>query len=119
MRIKVLLRTILLAAIAGGVTAAALAQLPPPPPLPGLDVRISTGRPPRLRFESRPPRPGPDSVWVAGSWAWDGTRWNWVSGRWEPPVAPEAYWLPARYIRTDRGTISEPGHCSNLQVVVG
>ena len=103
-----------------GVAAVALPQipLPPIPPLPGLDVRITTGRPPAVRHERRPARPGPDHVWVGGFWNWDGGHWRWIPGRWEIRVAPEAYWIPARYIRTDRGTIYEPGHWSNQTVVV-
>ena len=119
MSFKSLQRTILAAVLLGGAVSAALAQFPPPPPLPGLEVRFSTGRPPALRYERRPPRPAPDYVWVTGSWDWDGGQWRWISGRWQPPVAPEAYWIPARYIRTDRGTIYEPGHWSNQQVIVG
>ena len=119
MNLKAFQRTIFAAVLVGGMAATALPQFPPPPPLPGLEVRFSEGRPPRLRSERRGPRPGPDYVWVAGSWDSDGRRWNWVPGRWAPPVAPEAYWIPARYVRTGRGTIYEPGHWSNQQVIVG
>src|SRR6266496_156856 len=46
MSFKSLQRTILAAVLLGGAVSAALAQFPPPPPLPGLEVRFSTGRPP-------------------------------------------------------------------------
>jgi len=119
MSIKALQRTILAAALAGGACATALAQPVPFPPLPGLDVRITTGRPPALRHERRPLRPGQDYVWVSGFWNWDGGRWAWVPGRWDRPAVAEAYWIPARYVRTYRGTIYEPGHWSNQTVIVG
>jgi hypothetical protein len=95
----------------------ALAQIPIPP-LPGLDVRITTRRPPALRVERRGPRPGEGYAWVRGFWNWDGGRWQWVPGRWDRPAVADGYWIPARYINTGRGTIYEPGHWSNQQVVV-
>ncbi len=116
MNSKVLQRTILGAVLAGGTALGALAQIPVPP-LPGLDVRITTRRPPPLRVERRSPRPGDGYLWVQGQWNWDGDRWDWVPGRWDRPAVAEAYWIPARYIRTSRGTIYEPGHWSNQQVV--
>jgi hypothetical protein len=119
MSFKAFQRTILAAALVGGTCAGALAQIPiPVPPLPGLDVRITTGRPPALRHERRSARPGSDYIWVGGFWHPDGGRWGWVPGRWDRPAVANAYWIPARYIRTSRGTIYEPGHWSHQQVVV-
>ena len=119
MTLRIFQRTIL-AMVVGGVAATAIPQIPLPPLPPGLDVRITTGRPPRIRHEVRTARPGPDYVWVAGVYDYDDSgRYRWIPGRWERPVAPQAYWIPARYIRTSRGTIYEPGHWSNQQVVVG
>jgi YXWGXW repeat-containing protein len=120
MKLKTLKQTIL-AGLLAGIAAPALTQIPvpPPPPLPGLEVRITTGRPPSPRYERRAPRPGANYVWVGGFWNWDNRNWRWVPGRWETRVAPEAYWIPARYIRTHRGYIYEPGHWSNQTVLVG
>ena len=119
MNSKALQRTILGAVLTGGMAVGALAQIPVPvPPLPGLDVRITTGRPPAPRYERRVERPGPDHVWVKGFWNWDGGRWRWVNGRWDRPAVADGYWIPARYIRTTRGYIYEPGHWSNQQIVV-
>ena len=119
MSLKAFQRAVL--AVLFGVTAGtALAQIPVPVPvpLPGLEVRFSTGRPPAVRYERRPIRPGPDYVWVSGFWDWDGARWRWIPGRWELRVEPQAYWIAPRYVRSERGTIYEPGHWSNQQVVV-
>jgi YXWGXW repeat-containing protein len=117
MNSKVLQRTILGAVLAGGTALGALAQIPIPP-LPGVDVRITTRRPPPLRYERRIVSPGAGYVWVKGFWNWNGDQWEWIPGRWDRPAVAEAYWIPARYIRTSRGTIYEPGHWSNQQVVV-
>jgi len=121
MNFKAFERTILAAALAGSLGATALAQIPipPPPPLPGLEVHITTGRPPALRHERRGPRPGRDYVWVSGFWHSDGGRWQWVPGRWEAPVSSGAYWIAPRYIRSDRGYIYEPGHWSTQTVIAG
>ena len=117
MNSKALQRTILGAVLTGGMALGALAQIPVPP-LPGLDVRFTTGRPPAPRRERRIASPGQGYVWVNGFWHSDGGRWQWVQGRWDRPAVAEGYWIPARYIRTTRGTIYEPGHWSNQQVVV-
>ena len=114
MNFKVLQRVVLGATLVGTATAA----LPQTISLPGLDVRISHGRPPALRHERRPASPGSGYLWVNGSWDWDGGHWRWVPGRWDRPAIADAYWIPARYIRTTRGTIYEPGHWSNQQIVV-
>ena len=119
MNFRTLQRTILAATVLGGVAAAALPQVPFPPPLPGLEVRITTGRPPARRYERRGPRPGPDYVWVDGFWHSGGGRWDWVPGRWDRPAVPDGYWIAPRYIRSDRGYIYEPGHWSNQTVIVG
>ena len=121
MKLKAFQKTILAATLVGGMAATALPQIPipPPPPLPGLEVHIITGRPPAPRYERRSPRPGPDYIWVGGFWHSDGGQWIWVPGRWEPPVAPQAYWIPPRYVRSERGYIYEPGHWSTQTVIVG
>jgi hypothetical protein len=118
MNFKTLWRAILGAVILCGLTVPALAQIPVPP-LPGLDVRIAVGSPPAIRHEHRGPSPGHGYVWVTGFWHWDGERWDWVSGRWERPPAPEVYWVAPRYNHADRGYIYEPGHWSNQRVIVG
>ncbi len=116
MTLRIFQRTVLAAVMVGGVAATAVPQIPLPP---GLHVRITTGRPPAPRREVRVVRPGPDYVWIAGFYdADDRGRYRWVPGRWERPVVSDGYWIPARYIRTSRGTIYEPGHWSNQQVVV-
>jgi hypothetical protein len=119
MRFESLQRTILAAAVLGGVAAAALPQIPVPPPLPGLSVQITTGRPPALRHERRGHRPGRDYVWVSGFWHWGGGRWDWVPGRWDRPPDTQAYWITPRYVRSERGYIYEPGHWSTQTIVVG
>ena len=117
MNSKVLKRTILGAVLTGSFALGALAQIPIPP-LPGIDVQITTRRPPPLRYERRIVSPGDGYVGVKGFWNWNGDRWEWVPGRWDRPAVADAYWIPARYIRTSRGTIYEPGHWSNQQVVI-
>jgi len=112
-------RTVLIAIAGGILAAAASAQIPVPvPPLPGLDIRITTGHPPAVRHEHRSARPGPDYVWVAGFWNDNGGRWEWVPGRWDRPEV-SARWVSPRYIRSEGGYIYEPGHWSNQTLIVG
>jgi hypothetical protein len=35
--------------------------------------------------------PGPDYVWVAGSWLWLGDRWSWRRGYWHRPKHPHRW----------------------------
>ena len=118
MKLKALHRTMLGVVLVGGAAATTVAQIPLPPLPPGLNVRITTGRPPARRREVRSARPGADYIWINGFYNDDGGRWGWVPGRWERRAQPNGYWIPARYIRTRRGTIYEPGHWSNQQLVV-
>ncbi|HTZ76164.1 MAG TPA: hypothetical protein VMB47_19775 [Candidatus Aquilonibacter sp.] len=55
---------------------------------------IRIGPPPRVRVEHRPPRPGPDFVWVTGYWYPDHGHYVWESGYWTRPPYPGAYWVP-------------------------
>lgn len=121
MDFKAFQRTVLAAMVFGGVAAVVLPQIPvpPPPPLPGLDVRITTGAPPRPRYERRIARPGAGYVWIGGFWDWDGGRWRWISGRWERRAVSDAYWIAPRYVRSERAYIYEPGHWSTQTIVVG
>ena len=73
-------------ALLGVSSQTALPQIPLPPLPPGLNVRITTGRPPAVRREIRSSRPGQDYLWINGFWANDGGRWEWVPGRWERRV---------------------------------
>lgn len=118
MSMKSIKRTLLGVALLGGIAAMAPAQIPLPPLPPGLNVRITVGRPPAPRREVRVARPGPDYVYVNGYWHDNSGRWGWIPGRWERPAAPRATWVAPQYIRTGRGTIYQPGHWSNQQVVV-
>jgi hypothetical protein len=112
------LRYIILSGLGAVLVSTASAQIPLPPLPPGLEVHITTGRPPAVRHEMRPARPGPDYVWIGGYWADERGHWEWVPGRWERQAAPDSYWIPARYIRTGHGYIYEPGHWSTQQVIV-
>lgn len=38
----------------------------------------------------------PDMVWVAGYWHWNGVRYVWIPGHWEPQ-RPDRAWQPPSY----------------------
>jgi hypothetical protein len=114
-------RIVFIAIVAGGLAVTAVAQvpLPPAPPLPGLDIRITTGRPPALRYEHRSPSPGAGYVWVSGFWYDDRGHWEWSPGRWELPPQPNVYWIAPRYVHSGGSYIYEPGHWSIQTLAVG
>ena len=119
MKFRVFQKSVWISIAAGAFAAGAFAQLPEPPPLPGLDIRITTGRPPSPRYEHRPARPGPDYVWVGGFWGDEAGHWNWVPGRWERPAEPGAYWIAPRYVHSQGAYVYEPGHWSNQTLIAG
>jgi hypothetical protein len=106
-------------ALAPSLGSAQLPPLPPLPPLPGLEIRIGHTSPPRMRRESRPPRPGAGFTWVRGSWDWQSSQWVWIDGRWDRPERPGIRWIAARYAREGDGWRYEPGHWSHQKVVEG
>lgn len=52
--------------------------------------------PPPLIVETITASPGPDFVWIGGSWVWNG-RWVWEHGRWGRPPHVGAVWVANRY----------------------
>ena len=120
-----LLRSLLLASLAGLVVTPASAQVRAD--LGPLHIRIATNAPPRARYEQRPARPYRDGVWINGYWHWQGERWAWTSGRWEQRNRQQARWINARYTREGCpwyrqqgcGWRYEPAHWSNEQLVEG
>ena len=103
-------KVLLVAIASSGLAAVSFAQL---------DVRITTGHPPAIRHEHRPPSPGAGYVWVGGYWNEDAGHWAWVPGRWDRPEASGSYWIAPRYVHSEGAYIYEPGHWSNQTLVVG
>ena len=59
--------------------------------------------PPPVRWEPPPPPPAPAYVWIAGFWAPEGGRYRWISGHYERPPYPGAYWYGPHYDQDERG----------------
>ena len=53
--------------------------------------------------------PTPDSLWVPGCYYWEGGRYAWRPGVWEPARA-DWIWTPAHYMSTVRGCVFAPGY---------
>ena len=92
------LLTLALAAFA--TTAAAHAQ-----------VGVYIGRtPPPLRYETRPPVPGPGDSWIDGYYEpWQG-GYRWHGGYWGRPPYAGAYWVHPHYDHYDRGWAYHEGY---------
>lgn len=73
-------------------------------------VATQPAPPPPAPSEAQPPSPGSDMVWVAGSYDWRGTRWEWVPGHWERPAQPSLTWESGRWQAVPGGYQWQPGH---------
>lgn len=53
------------------------------------------GYPPPPRVEYRTVSPSADYLWIGGGWDWNGRRYDWRPGRWDPPhYGPGPQWRP-------------------------
>ena len=67
----------------------------------GLRPRVEVDSdPPPIRQEAITTSPGPEFIWVDGSWAWNG-QWVWEPGRWDHPPHVGAVWVPNRFVNHD------------------
>jgi WXXGXW repeat (2 copies) len=66
-------------------------------------------RPPALKVEHRPARPGPNYVWVGGYHRWDGNAYVWEPGRWEVPPHEHAVWVAPRWEHRNGGYVFVAG----------
>jgi WXXGXW repeat (2 copies) len=74
-----------------------------------VSLYIRTG-PPALRHEERGSAPAPGYAWVDGYWAPDGSRYRWVSGRWDHPPYEGATWNHPHYDHYRQGWQLHEGH---------
>ena len=59
--------------------------------------------PPRMRFERRPPPPGPGYVWIGGYWGWNGSQHAWTAGQWQAPPQQGQTWSAPQWQHRGRG----------------
>lgn len=67
-----------------------------PPPTPELTAPVTKPAPPPSRVEAVPPTPSPNMFWMRGYWRWEGDKYAWVEGRWEPKRVGW-HWVPAHW----------------------
>jgi hypothetical protein len=60
--------------------------------------------PPASRVEVIPPSPGPQMVWEAGHWSFNGATWDWVPGHYEAAPQPTAQWIPGHWTQQPGGS---------------
>ena len=72
------------------------------------EVVVRVG-PPAAIVETRPVRPGPHHVWIAGYHRWENNAYVWVPGRWELPPRAHARWVAHRWVRRGGGWVSVEG----------
>ncbi len=76
------------------------------------NVYINTPPPP-IRYDTRPPIPGPGFSWVDGFWEPAGNRYNWHPGFWQQPPFTNAYYVHPHYDHVDRGWRLRQGYWSH------
>jgi hypothetical protein len=67
-------------------------------------------RPPALRIEHRPARPGPNYVWVGGYHRWDNNAYVWEPGTWQVPPREHAVWVAPRWDHRGDGYVFVAGY---------
>lgn len=104
MRTRRVLTLAAVAMIAGGSSGCLLLG----PPRAGV-VYVSL-RPPAERVEVIPAAPGAGFVWIKGYWAYRGTDFAWVGGRWERPIEGRREWVADRWAHDRHGWYLVRGH---------
>jgi hypothetical protein len=67
-------------------------------------------KPPSLKVEHRPARPGPNYIWVGGYHRWDGNAYVWEPGKWEVPPREHAVWIAPRWEHRGDGYVFVQGY---------
>lgn len=98
MNINLRIRALVLSAVIGSAATGCFWYAPPRNGV----VYVSL-RPPVERVEVIPAAPGMGFVWVRGWWAYRGTEYAWMPGRWERPLEGRHEWVPARWVHDRHG----------------
>lgn len=76
----------------------------------GFGIQFGRTPPPVLRYEERPPMPGPGYAWVDGHWGWRDGRYVWVPGEWRRPPFAGAFWSDGYWTHYPDGWHWQEGH---------
>ncbi|WP_206245394.1 YXWGXW repeat-containing protein [Novosphingobium terrae] len=68
--------------------------------------------PPALPVYDQPPIPGPDYIWIPGTWAWDDyvQDYYWIPGTWVLAPRPGLLWTPSWWGWQDGAYLYHPGY---------
>ncbi len=64
---------------------------------------------PSITIGTRPARPSPRHVWVAGEWNSEGGRYSYKEGRWAEPPQHHKRYTEGHWSHTRRGYVWVPG----------
>lgn len=70
----------------------------------GVDVVYVQKAPPKPKAEVRPRKPSANAIWVPGHWQWRGSKYVWVSGRWDANPRGRT-WVPGHWEKRSRGWV--------------
>lgn len=76
----------------------------------GYVVQAPPPAPASQPYEQIPPRPAGNAVWIPGHYAYNGSGYDWVSGRWEYPPAGATSWVPPTWQPQGTGYVYVRGH---------
>jgi hypothetical protein len=93
-----------LACGSAGVASPALAQV-------SFNISVNF-MPPALPVYDQPPIPGPDYIWIPGTWAWDDDvqDYYWIPGTWVLAPRPGLLWTPSWWGWQDGAYLFHPGY---------
>ena len=86
-------------------------------PAPRAEIIFAEREPPPERVEVIPAAPGEDFVWTKGHWAWQGSAYAWIPGRWVKLEAGFREWVPGRWEHEQRGWVFVEGHFAAVTYV--
>ncbi|HEY5056302.1 MAG TPA: hypothetical protein VII58_09090 [Acidobacteriaceae bacterium] len=91
------------AALAAAMAVPAVGQV-------SFGIQLGRNPPPPLRYEARPPMPGPGFYWVDGYWRLDRGRYVWAPGVWQRPPYSGAYYTHGHWDHYPDGWRYHDGH---------
>jgi hypothetical protein len=98
------MKKLFLSTVCGLLSAACMAQAQ-------IVVRIGPP-PPVVEHVPPPPHEHPEWAWHSGYHRWDGNRYVWVPGVYEPAPHPHAHWVAGHWQHRHEGYVWIEGHWS-------
>lgn len=80
-------------------------------------VRVNLAPPPNLIEVPPAAQSAGGSVWIPGSWNWNGAGYAWTAGHWNAPPAYGTAWIAPRWERRGGYVLYYPGYWGGASVI--